>query len=249
MKKLVGILIGLVIVLAGLLIYGFFQYKNLATTVTVEDKIVEKSVATKEQADKSGSNKSKTYQFQDIESMPKATSVPQAFERIFGKNRLFNDFKDYGPSDSYKGEIIYYLKGIFDFDNIPINDRSIYNPGKPYIYHSILINFIMKSGVDTRMEMIDFLHYLKFSGLTKNDLIKEPLPKDSIVYINQILPTKPEQMPNFSITMAVFPQIKPGMNTPHSSQYWSINSDSIEQMDFSDKQDILNNITMYGKFQ
>lgn len=242
MKKLVGILIGLVIVLAGLLIYGFFHYKNLATTtVTVEDKAVG-SVATKEQTNKSDNNE--TYQFKDIESMPKATSVQQAFDRIFGKNRLFNDFKGNRP------EIKYHLNGIEPNIRTAIvsKDWHKYNPEKPYFFYDVGIAMTVKSGIDTRMEMIDFLHYLKFSGLTEPHIIKESLPEDSVT-VFRIMAKEPEQIPPFTIAMAVFPQIKPGMNTPERLQSWVIKSDVIEQMDFSDKQDILNNITMYGDFK
>jgi hypothetical protein len=49
--------------------------------------------------------------------------------------------------------------------------------------------------------------------------------------------------------MRVYQQIKPGMNTPASHQGWSLSSDVIEVMDFSNKDDILNSITMYGKFK
>ncbi|MCM3725091.1 hypothetical protein M3226_05185 [Neobacillus cucumis] len=242
MKKLVGILIGLVIVLAGLLIYGYFHYKNLATTtVTVEDKVVG-SVATKEQANRTDNNE--TYQFKDIESMRKATSEKQAFERIFGKNRLFDDFKGNRP------EIKYHLKGIDPNIRTALvsKDGHKYNPEKPYLFFYMSIAITAKSGIDTRMEMIDFLHYLKFSGLTKPHIIKESLPEDS-VKVDGLMAKEPEQLPPFTIFMTVFPQIKPGMNMPEPLQNWMIKSDIIEQMDFSDKQDILNNITMYGKFQ
>lgn len=264
LKKLVGILIGLVIVLMGLLVFGYFQYKNLGVTketLTVEKSVAtkeqaEKSVATKEQAEKAGSDES--YQFQDIESMPKATSVKEAFERIFGKNRLFDDFKksdsysDYERSnfnDPYDGEIKYSLKRIYKIlKNDRLNNKFIYNPENPYLFERMRIGITMKSGIDTRMEMIDFLHYLKFSGLTKPHIIKEPLPKDS-VKVDFILSVTPEPLPSFNIDMFVYPQIKPGMNMPKFQQKWLISSDVIEQMDFSDKQDILNNITMYGQFE
>lgn len=242
-KKLVGVLIGLVIVLAGLLIYGYFHYKNLATTtVTVEDKAVG-SAATKEQAKKTDNNK--TYQFQDIESMPKATSVKQAFERIFGKNRLFDDFKGNRP------EINYHLKSIVPDVRTALSskDGHKYNPEKPYLFFTVSMAITAKSGIDTRMEMIDFLHYLKFSGITKNDVIKEPLPEDSVEVDMLTAKKPPEQLQPFTIFMAVYPQIKPGMNIPERLQNWVIKSDVIEQMDFSDKQDILNNITMYGDFK
>ena len=100
------------------------------------------------------------------------------------------------------------------------------------------------------MEMIDFLHYLQYSGLTKQHFIKETLPEDFVV-VSFINPREPEDLERepFMINMRVYQQIKPGMNMPESHQGWSISSDVIEVMDFSDKEDILDSISQYGKFE
>ncbi|WP_162800324.1 hypothetical protein [Oceanobacillus zhaokaii] len=99
------------------------------------------------------------------------------------------------------------------------------------------------------MEMVDFLHYLQFSGLTKPDFVKETLPEDSVSVMSIYNTETPEEIPPFTVYMEVFQEIKPGMNKPESHQGWSISSDVIEVMDFSDKEHIVNNINMYGNFE
>ncbi|MCK2000485.1 hypothetical protein MZM54_03640 [[Brevibacterium] frigoritolerans] len=251
MKKLVWILVALVIVLGGLLISEYMkddreEAKEKGEAATVVAKEVGKSTEDNE-----------TYHFQDIENMEKATSINEAFVRIFGKDRLFDDFKDsdsysdYESSnfkDPYNGDIKYYLSGVYDSDNIPSDDRFTYFPEKQYFFESMFIGISLKPGFDTRMEMIDFLHYLQYSGLTNHQFIKEALSEDSVKVYN-IYPTEPEEKKPFTINMEVYQQIKPGMNMPESHQGWSISSDIIEAMDFSDKESILNSIHMYGKFE
>ncbi|MGM0878075.1 MAG: hypothetical protein ACQEWV_26000 [Bacillota bacterium] len=41
---------------------------------------------------------------------------------------------------------------------------------------------------------------------------------------------------------------KPGMNRPESHQEWSINVDTVMEMDFSDKDTMLGEISRYGHF-
>lgn len=132
--------------------------------------------------------------------------------------------------------------------DIPTEESFKYFPDKQYYFHRLFIGIAMKPELDTRMEMIDFLHYLQYSGLTKPHFIKVPLPEDS-VKVNSINPNKHKKMEPFTIDMRVYQQIKPGMNMPESLQGWSISSEIIEVMDFSDKEDILNNITKYGKLE
>ncbi|WP_454862266.1 hypothetical protein [Peribacillus frigoritolerans] len=238
MKKIVGILVALVIVLGGLLIFSI----NKNGDETKEKKEDIKTVSEKE-AKPVASNE--MYQFQDIESMEKATSIKEAFERIFGKDRLFDDFED---NESFNGEIKYSLNGLYNTDNIPSDEWSKYFPEKQYFFESMFISIAMKPGFDTRMEMIDFLHYLQFSGLTKPGYIKESLPEDSVEVFG-VYHTEPEEIPPFRIDMTVRQQIKPGMNTPEPHQTWSISSEVVEVMDFSDKEDIFNRIQSYGDFK
>lgn len=248
LKRLVGILGVLVIILGGALVYFVFIEKG-------PEEVANGSPAKVDKENESPGN----YQFQDIESMEKATSVKEAYERIFGKNRLFDDFKDsdsysdYEKSnfnDPFKGEIKYYLKGVNEPGELPDNDSFKYSPEKQHYYYFDMLNtdIILQPKFDTRMEMIDFLHYLQFSGLTKPHFVKEALPEDFVmitsIHHNEI---KREPEP-FMINMRVYQEIKPGMNMPESHQGWSISSDVIEVMDFSDKESILNSITMYGKF-
>lgn len=238
MKKIVGILVALVIVLGGLLIFSI----NKNGEETKEKKEAIKTVSEKE-AKPVASNE--TYQFQDIESMEKATSIKEAFERIFGKDRLFDDFED---NESFNGEIKYDLYGVYNADNIPSGEMSKYIPGKQYFFESMYFGIVMKPGFDTRMEMIDFLHYLQFSGLTKPGYIKESLPEDSIE-VSGVYHTEPEEMPPFLINMTVRQQMKPGMNIPEPHQTWTISSQVVDVMDFSDKEDIFNRILSYGDFK
>lgn len=249
MKKLVGILAALVIVLGGLLIYEYSKDNREATKVNGETVV---------KGDKPTEDK-RNYKFKDIESMEKATSVKEAYERIFGKDRLFDDFKDSDSysdyersnfNDPFKSEIKYYLNGVYETENASKEGRLIYYPENPYYYDSMNIDITLKPSLDTRMEMIDFLHYLQYSGLTKPHLIKESLPQD-FVMVMSVNPKKPEEieLEPFMINMRVYQQIKPGMNMPESHQGWSISSDVIEVMDFSDKESILNSITQYGKFE
>lgn len=118
MKKLVGILTVLVIILGGLLTFEYLKDSKEETKVKGEDL---KTIT--EEAEQLTEDK-RNYEFKDIENLEKATSVKEAFERIFGKERLFDDFKD---SDSYTdyessnfknpfdGEIKYYLNGVYEF--------------------------------------------------------------------------------------------------------------------------------------
>lgn len=252
MKKLV--LVVLAIVLGGLLI---FKYAN-----DNEEETKAKGEATSASTVRDGTatEHNGNYQFQDIENIEKATSIKEAYERIFGKDRLFDDYKDsesYSDTtrsfnDPYKGEIKYFLKGGYENKGNTRNKsgRYIYNPEKPHYYDSINIDITLNPSLDTRMEMIDFLHYLQYSGLTKQHFIKETLSEDFVV-VSFINPREPEDLERepFMINMRVYQQIKPGMNMPESHQGWSISSDVIEVMDFSDKEDILDSISQYGKFE
>ncbi|USK31385.1 hypothetical protein LIT32_25155 (plasmid) [Bacillus sp. CMF21] len=49
--------------------------------------------------------------------------------------------------------------------------------------------------------------------------------------------------------MNVFQPIKPGMNLPDPHQKWGISTKNVKAMDFSDKETLLGEIHLYGKFQ
>lgn len=233
MKKRVGILLTIVFCLGIGFAFGYI-YAN--------------KEATNEQANE-------MYKFQDIESMEKANSVKEAFEHIFGEDRLFDDLKDsdtayYGPDshfeDPFDGEIKYYISGTTEKD-----ESRNYLPNKRYVFEHIVINITLKPGHDTRMEMIDFLHYLQYSGLSEPHFIEEALPEDSVRVVSRYGDVNDANVSEetFAISMDVYQQIKPGMNTPEPHQEWFIHSDAIEAMDFSDKNEIFNNITRYGNFE
>ncbi|GAA1386270.1 hypothetical protein [Peribacillus frigoritolerans] len=159
------------------------------------------------------------YEFKDIEKMDKEKSFEEAFDNYFGHDRHFTAYA-YGDE---KEEIIF---------GGPIKELDM-NETSSYYDREVQIYIQMKIGVDTRVEMIDFLHYLKYSGLLE---VEEPIENDS-------------NGDAFPIRMLVYPPTKPGMNTPEAYQEWTINNKKVEAMDFSDKLDILRFISQYGEFE
>lgn len=252
MEKIVGILVVLVVVLGGLL---FFEYANDNEEETKEKR---EATATSTEGEENPTEDIRNYQFKDIESMEKATSIKEAYEGIFGKGRLFDDFKDSEPDshldktklkDPYKGEIKYIVKGVSKLED-DWQKLLTYSPENQYYYERIYIDITLNPEFDTRMEMIDFLHYLQYSGLTKPHFIKKSLPEDFVLVGSVNLKEIEEiELEPFMIYMNVYQQIKPGMNMPESHQGWFISSDVIEVMDFSDKEGILKSIHQYGKFE
>ena len=154
-----------------------------------------------------------SYQFQDIEGMKKAESIEEAYLKIFGENRLYENNPHFDREDA-----IYNEKGIFY--------------GDTYVY--LLIE--METGIDTRMEMIDFLHYLQYSDLTSNETV------DGFA-------SNRGSGEDFIVDMRVFQPVKPGMNTPKPHQIWRVSSSVLSVMDFSDKETMLNDIHQYGNFE
>lgn len=181
MKKHARILIALVIGLGVGFISGYFFEKN-------KDITAEKDILV-------GINES--YQFRDIESMEKASSIEEAFNHIFGEERL------YGEGIIYNGT-------------------------------QILTDIEMQPGLNTRMEMIDFLHYVQFSELTTRNSVENLTPANL-------------QDKYYYLTMRVYQPKKPGMNEQKPYQMWSIYTDKVEEMDFSDKGTMLEEIHKYGK--
>jgi hypothetical protein len=187
----------LVALVIGLGIGFIFGYFYENGEVTKEkEKDIKTATAVKDKSDSSN----KTYQFKDIESMEKAKTVGEAIDRIFGDERLV---KTEGNKDMFTE----YYK-----EKLPTT--------------GVLIPFFMKPGSDSRMEMIDFLHYIKFSGLMENAWGE-----------------------GYHIQMNVFQPIKPGMNLPDPHQKWGIKIDKLKVMDFSDKETMLGEIHQYGEFE
>ncbi|MEC0347984.1 hypothetical protein [Peribacillus frigoritolerans] len=156
-----------------------------------------------------------TFTFVDVEKLKKAESFEEAFDNYFGHDRHFTAY-EYGDEN----EEILFGGPIRELDSTQIADDTL----EVYIE--------MKRGVDTRAEMIDFLHYLKVSGLLE---VKEPFPNDPYGDV-------------FKIRMMVYPETKPGMNTPQVYQTWEISNKKVKAMDFSDKSDILESAGSYGKW-
>jgi hypothetical protein len=140
MKKIVAVLITIMIFFGGFFLYSRINdqnnRKNEIEKITISNKI------------KMSKIESRKYQFQDIEELEKAQSIKEAFDFVFGKDRLFNntDIKDF-PG------------------NIDINIRG-------------------NNGIDTRMEMIDFLNYIQYSDLIITRSIKD---KDEYYDLNMVV--------------------------------------------------------------
>jgi hypothetical protein len=229
LKKLVGILATLVIVLGGLLIFEYLNDYKEESKEREEDKkviteTVEKSTKeeTKEQEEdntiiiekkEESTESNKTYQFQDIESMEKAQSVGEARDKFFGTERLvkIEDIYKEALTDSIERPVI-------------LAQQKEYYKEKPAM-PGLSIPFFMKPGFDSRMEMIDFLHYIQCSGLTENAWGKP-----------------------YYISMSVYQSYKSGVELPEPHQGWGISTEKLKVMDFSDKETMLEEIHLYGDF-
>ncbi|MCM3619650.1 hypothetical protein M3936_18935 [Sutcliffiella horikoshii] len=110
------------------------------------------------------------------------------------------------------------------FDKIIGKERLIHNNNT--YENNALFPFDLKPGYDTRMEMIDLLHYIQHSGLIENE--------SGHIYLVQ---------------MAVYNPIKPGMKRQGPHQKWGISTGDIKVMDFSDKETMLREISLYGTFE
>lgn len=191
MKNIVAILTSLMIFFGGFFLYVRINdqnsRKNEIEKITVSNKI------------KMSKIESERYQFQDVEEIDKAQSIEEAFDFIFGKDRLFN--------------------------NTSIN----FFPG------NIDVNISGNTGTNTRMEMIDFLNYIQYSNLITTSSINDKFKIDN------------KEEP-YNLNMVVYGLIEPGMNDPEPQQTWILSTDKIELMDFTDKNKILSDISLYGDY-
>ena len=191
MKNIVAILTSLMIFFGGFFLYVRINdqnsRKNEIEKITVSNKI------------KMSKIESERYQFQDVEEVDKAQSIEEAFDFIFGKDRLFN--------------------------NTSIN----FFPG------NIDVNISGNTGTNTRMEMIDFLNYIQYSNLITTSSINDKFKIDN------------KEEP-YNLNMVVYGLIEPGMNDPEPQQTWILSTDKIELMDFTDKNKILSDISLYGDY-
>lgn len=191
MKNIVAILTSLMIFFGGFFLYVRINdqnsRKNEIEKITVSNKI------------KMSKIESERYQFQDVEEIDKAQSIEEAFDFIFGKDRLFN--------------------------NTSIN----FFPG------NIDVNISGNTGTNTRMEMIDFLNYIQYSNLITTSSINDKFKIDN------------KEEP-YNLNMVVYGLIEPGMNDQEPQQTWILSTDKIELMDFTDKNKILSDISLYGDY-
>ena len=85
------------------------------------------------------------------------------------------------------------------------------------------------------MEMIDFLNYIQYSNLITTSSINDKFKIDN------------KEEP-YNLNMVVYGLIEPGMNDPEPQQTWILSTDKIELMDFTDKNKILSDISLYGDY-
>lgn len=191
MKNIVAILTSLMIFFGGFFLYVRIHdqnsRKNEIEKITVSNKI------------KMSKIESERYQFQDVEEIDKAQSIEEAFDFIFGKDRLFN------------------------------------NTGINFFPGNIDVNISGNMGTNTRMEMIDFLNYIQYSNLITTSSINDKFKIDN------------KEEP-YNLNMVVYGLIEPGMNDPEPQQTWILSTDKIELMDFTDKNKILSDISLYGDY-
>lgn len=154
--------------------------------------------------------KDQYYTFQDVEKWKEAHSFEFAFDKVFGHDRHFGMVND--------GEI-----KLNERDDI-VNTENGFEKRK--VISSVALYIEMDVNKDTRQEMIDYLHYLKYSGLLE------------------------QKEHGFTIFMFVYQPTEPGMNTPQPHQEWRLKSDKVHQMKFEgNKKNILGDIKRYGRFK
>ncbi|MBT2677364.1 hypothetical protein J7E38_00040 [Bacillus sp. ISL-35] len=107
LRKLVGILVSLVIVLVGVITFGYFKYEN-RQVVNPEGQSLE--------TNRDG------YQFRDIESMDKAKTVGDAIDIFFGDERLVITDSNKEMYEQYYQEELATSLVLVPFYMIPASD-------------------------------------------------------------------------------------------------------------------------------
>ncbi|MEK5425711.1 hypothetical protein [Cytobacillus sp. FSL R7-0680] len=158
------------------------------------------------------------FHWHNIEALPKAENFTEAVETIFGKDRYYYD---------YTAETIEKMIDVYKAND----DKQVVtvkngDDDKPISFvGGFIFDLSIDLDVDPRMEMIDFLHYLKMSDLIKSD------------------------SDTFSYAIRLYNKREPGMNYSEPAMLWSIKGKAIAEMDFNDKTSIYKSIYQYGKYE
>lgn len=166
------------------------------------------------------------YHWHDIEAMPKAETILEAVETIYGKDRYY--YEDTKTK-------IDLMKHIFEPDNEKRGFNYEIDGKEEVVFFNNQFNFdlVIDNNVDMRMEMIDFFHYLKESNLilTEEQLRDKGLERQ------------------FTYQIRLFNERLPGENYSQPSIYWMVKASSLLEMDFSNKEGIYKKIYNFGQYE
>lgn len=107
MKKFIAILVSLIIVLLGVIIFGYFYYEN-REVVSLEEQIVD-------------ANRD-AYKFRDIEGIEKAKTVGEAIDAFFYDERLVKTEDNKSMYEEYYKEELNVSGVLIPFFMIPASD-------------------------------------------------------------------------------------------------------------------------------
>ncbi|MDQ0186681.1 hypothetical protein MKX78_24240 [Cytobacillus sp. FSL R5-0569] len=169
-----------------------------------------------------------SYHWHNIEAMEKAKTISEAVETIYGTDRYYYDHS--------KDEIELMTNVIgATYDNTTSEKNPFVFPITKNEKDTI-INFengftfdlVIDKNVDMRMEMIDFFHFLKDSGLIQS---REQTKTGAF---------------NYSINL--YYERLPGENYSEPSIKWTVSGESLLEMDFSNKEGIYRKIYAFGEY-
>ncbi len=168
------------------------------------------------------------YHWHNIESMEKADTILEAVETIYGSDRYYYDNTE---------KRIELMGNMFDENN----DKTLFGyqlNGKSEVVdfsNNFTFNLVIDNSVDMRMEMIDFLHYLKESGL--------------IISESNFNNLQIRDYSNFTYLINLYDERLPGENYSKASISWGIRAETLHEMDFSNKEGIYRKIFNFGKYE
>ncbi|MEC1155803.1 hypothetical protein [Cytobacillus horneckiae] len=165
------------------------------------------------------------YHWHNIEAMPKAKTILEAVETIYGTDRYYYD---------YTKEMITYMPNVLGESwrknpsafQIEVNDKG--DIKEQSFYSGFTFDLVINNDLDMRMEMIDFFHYMKESG-----------------YI-QTMDTS--ETGGFNYTVNLYNERLPGENYSDPVIKWTVSGESLLEMDFSNKEGIYRKIYAFGEY-